>query len=65
MQDALTSYSGEKFDISWEDSLNVFRHIYSKKYSKKKMKAVKKIGNIQTGYWEAFMEKGKDDYNEG
>src|SRR4051812_27107475 len=37
-QDALTSYSGEKFDVSWEDILNVFHHIYSKEYGKKKMK---------------------------
>lgn len=37
-QDALTSYSGEKFDMSWEDSLNVFHHIHSKEYVKKKMK---------------------------
>jgi hypothetical protein len=34
-QDALTSYSGEKFDMSWEDSLNVLHHIYSKEYGKK------------------------------
>jgi len=34
-KDALTSYSGEKFDMSWEDSLNVFHHIYSKEYGKK------------------------------
>jgi hypothetical protein len=29
-QDALTSYSGEKFDMAWKDSLNVLHHIYSK-----------------------------------
>jgi hypothetical protein len=34
-RDALTSYSGEKFDMSWEDSLNVFHHIYSKGYGNK------------------------------
>src|SRR4051812_47505883 len=41
-KDALTSYSGEKFDISWEDSLNVFHHIYSKEYGKR-MKVRKEI----------------------
>ena len=34
-QDALTSYSGEKFDISWENSLKIF-HIYSKQYENSK-----------------------------
>jgi hypothetical protein len=34
-KDTLTSYSGEKFYMSWEDSLNVFHHIYSKEYGKK------------------------------
>ena len=29
-KDALTRYLGEKFDMSWEDILNVFYHIYSK-----------------------------------
>ena len=33
-KDALTSYSGEKFDIGWQDSLNVFHHIYLKEYEK-------------------------------
>src|SRR4051794_16169019 len=42
-QDALTSYSDQKFDMSWEDSLNVFHHIYSKEYGNKKMK-VRKVG---------------------
>src|SRR3954452_14012569 len=41
-QDALTSYSGQKFDMSWEDSLNVFHHIYSKEYGKK-MKVRKEV----------------------
>jgi hypothetical protein len=36
-QDALTSYSGEKFDMNWENRLNVFCLIYSKEYVKKKM----------------------------
>ena len=34
-RDAITSYSGEKFDMRWEDGLNVFHHIYSKGYGKK------------------------------
>ena len=34
-QDVLTSYSGEKFDMTWEDSLNVLHHIYSKDFKKK------------------------------
>ena len=33
-QDALNSYSGEKFEMSGEDSLNVFHRIYSKEYGK-------------------------------
>jgi hypothetical protein len=33
-RDALTSYSGQKFEITWENSLNLFR-IYSKEYGKK------------------------------
>jgi hypothetical protein len=42
-KDALTSYSGEKFDMSWEDSLNLFHHIYSKENGNKKMKVRKEI----------------------
>ncbi|HET7336758.1 MAG TPA: hypothetical protein VFJ23_02575 [Candidatus Nitrosotalea sp.] len=37
-QDALTTYSGGNSDMSLEDSLNVFHHIYSKEYVKKKTK---------------------------
>jgi hypothetical protein len=33
-QDALTSYSGDKFDMAWEDSLNVLHYIYSKDFKK-------------------------------
>ncbi len=33
-RDALTIYSGEKFDIIWEDCLNVLHHIYSKDLKK-------------------------------
>ena len=41
-KDALTSYSGEKFEITWEDSLKLF-NIYSKEYGNKKMKVRKEI----------------------
>jgi hypothetical protein len=34
-QDALISYTGEKFDMSWEDGLHVLHHIYSKNFKKK------------------------------
>ena len=57
-KDALTSYSGEKFDMSWEDSLNVFHHIYSKEYGKKRMKIrneIKEYPNKSLEY--AVMDK--------
>ena len=62
-KDALTSYSGEKFDMSWEDRLNVLYHIYSKKYGdKKKMKARKEVQeNPNKPLEETFMDKFKDD----
>jgi hypothetical protein len=41
-QDALTSYSSEKFDMAWEDSLKVLHHIYSKDF-KKTMKVRKEL----------------------
>jgi len=50
-QDALTSYSGEKFDISWEDSLNVFHHIYSKGYGNKKLKMRKEVQEYPNNLW--------------
>jgi hypothetical protein len=42
-QEARISYSGEKFDVSWEDSLNVLHHIYSKEYGETKMKVRKEV----------------------
>jgi hypothetical protein len=61
-QDALTSYSGEKFDMSWEDSLNVLHRIYSKEYGKKKMKVRKEVQEYPNQPLEdAFMDKLKDD----
>jgi len=41
-QDALTSYSGEKFEITWADSLNLFRY-YAKDYGKKKTKVRREV----------------------
>ena len=41
-KDALTGYNGEKFEITWEDSLKLF-NIYSKEYCNKKMKVRKEI----------------------
>ena len=41
-KDSLTGYSGEKFEITWEDSLKLF-NIYSKEYGNKKMKVRKEI----------------------
>ena len=57
-QDALTSYSGQKFDMSWEDSLNMFHHhIYSKEYGKK-MKVRDEIQEYPNKpLEEAFMDK--------
>jgi hypothetical protein len=60
-QDALTSYSGEKFDMSWEDGLNVLYHVYSKEYGKK-MKVRKEIQEYPNKPLEdVLMEKIKDD----
>jgi hypothetical protein len=59
-QDALTGYSGEKFDMTWEDSLNVFYHIYSKEYGKK-LKVRKEIQEYPNKSLEdAFMDKLND-----
>jgi hypothetical protein len=59
-KDALTSYSYEKFDISWEDSLNVFHHIYSKEYGEKKMKVRKEVQEYPSkSLKEALMDKIK------
>jgi len=59
-KDALTGYSGEKFDMSWEDSLNVFHHIYSKEYGKR-MKVRNEIQEYPNKpLEEAFMDKLND-----
>ena len=60
-KDSLTGYSGEKFDMSWEDSLKLF-HIYSKEYGKNKMKVRKEVQEYSNKRLEeAFMDKLKDD----
>lgn len=56
-KDALTSYSGEKFDMNWKDILNV-HHIYSKEYEGKKMKVRKEIQEYSNKpLEEAFMKR--------
>jgi hypothetical protein len=56
-RDALTSYSGQKFEITWEGSLNLFR-IYSKEYVNKKMKIRKEVQEYPNqSLEEAFMDK--------
>ncbi|MGN6623195.1 MAG: hypothetical protein ACTHKK_03545 [Candidatus Nitrosocosmicus sp.] len=60
-QDALTSYSGEKFDLSVEDALNVLHHAYSKKY-RKKMKIRKEVQEYPNKSLEdVFMDKLDDN----
>ena len=56
-RDEFTIYSGEKFDMSWEDRLNVFHHIYSKEYGNK-MKVRKEVQEYPNKSLEdAFMDK--------
>jgi hypothetical protein len=64
----LTGYSGEKFEITWEDSLNVFHHVYSKEYEgkRRKIRKVMKIRDEVKEYLnkplnDSFMDKLKDD----
>jgi hypothetical protein len=60
----LTSYSGQKFDMTWEDSLNVFHHIYSKEYGKK-MKIRKEIQEyLNKALEDALIDKLKEDDND-
>ncbi|MGN6707948.1 MAG: hypothetical protein ACTHKF_01195, partial [Candidatus Nitrosocosmicus sp.] len=62
-QDALTSYLGEKFDIAWKDSLNVFHHMYSKELGKmvKVRKEVQEQPNEPLE--DAFIDKIDEDDN--
>jgi hypothetical protein len=57
-QDSLTEYTGERFEMSWEDGLKLFR-IYSKDYrNKKKMRVRKEIQECPNKpLKEAFMDK--------
>ena len=54
---------GEKFEMTWEDSLNVFHQIYSKEYGKKEeMKVRKEVQEYPNKpLKEALMDKLKDD----
>jgi hypothetical protein len=68
-KDALTSYSGQKFDISWEDFLELLYHIYSKEY-KKKRKTIFKVRDEDQEYpnkslKDALMDNIKDDDDNG
>jgi hypothetical protein len=62
-RDALTGYSGEKFEMTWEDSLNMFHHhIYSKEYEGKRGKKIMKVRDEIQEYPnkplnDAFMDK--------
>jgi len=60
--DSLTGYSGEKFEITWGDSLNLFR-MYSKQHKKNKtMKIRKEIQEYPNkSLYEAFMDKVKKE----
>ena len=60
-RDSLTGYSGERFEITWEDGLQLFR-VYSKEYKKNKTVRIRK--EIQEypnkSLREAFMDKLED-----
>ncbi len=58
-QDSLTEYTGERFEMTWEDGLKLFR-IYSKEYhqNKKKIRIRKETKECPNkSLEEAFMEK--------
>jgi hypothetical protein len=55
---------GQKFDMSCEDSLNVFNHIYSKEYGNKKIKVRKEVQEYPNKPMNgAFMDKLKANDN--
>ncbi len=60
-RDSLTEYSGERFHITWEEGLKVFR-IYSKKFhNKEKMKIREEVQEYPNKpLEEAFMNKIKE-----
>jgi hypothetical protein len=54
-------YSGERFDMRREDSLNLFHHIYSKEY-KKRVKVRKEVQEYPSKSLKgALMDKIKED----
>ena len=63
-QDVLTSYLGQKFEITWGDSLNLFRY-YSKEHGSKNAMSVRKevqeYPNKPLQF--AFMDELEDDDN--
>ena len=65
-QDALTSYPGGKFEITWGDSLNLFRY-YSKENgssSKNARRVRKEVQEYPNKSLEnAFVDKLEDDEN--
>lgn len=63
-QDTLTNYSGDKFDIIWEDSLKIL-HIYSKQYqNSRKIKIRKEVQEYPNKHLEdAIMDKIEDNDN--
>jgi hypothetical protein len=55
-RDSLTSYSGEMFEISWEDALGLFR-VYSKQF-KDKVRTRKELQEYPHMLWsEVFMDR--------
>jgi len=62
-RDALTGYSDKQFEMTWEDSLNMFHHhIYSKEYKGKRGKKIMKVRDEVQEYpnkplEDAFMDK--------
>jgi viroplasmin and RNaseH domain-containing protein len=62
-KDSLTIYSDQKFDMSWEDSLNVFCHVYSEEY-RIKMNVRKEVQEYPNKpLEESFMDKLKANDN--
>ena len=69
-RDALTGYSGKQFEMTWEDSLNMFHHhIYSKEYEGKRGKKIMKVRDEIQEYpnkplEDAFFEKIEHQNND-
>ena len=57
-QDSLTEYSGEKFEISWKEGLEIFRIYSNNNENKKKLRIRKDIQEYPNkSLKEAFMDK--------